>query len=382
MKYIHFAFLLSLLSLLSSCISKEPLNTECDIEEATIPGGVLASAPDIDNHTVLMTVKSGVNLTNLAPEFIITPGATIYPPSGTHLNFIFPQTYTVTSQDGEWHKEYTVSIRRENQMNLDYNFENIRTVSGLGGKATYDVFYEVNGMGQEEWAWATANPAFVLTLQGTSPNTFPTYQGDDGVDDSKCAVLVTRSTGSFGQMAGKPMAAGNLFMGRFDTQNAMAHPLESTMFGRTFYSVPMALNGFYKYTPGETFQEPDASGKLKPVPGRTDEFNIYAVFFEKTTSEYLNGTNVLSPDNPQVIATAIIPDHTAKSEWTEFQIPFTFREGKTVDLEKLKKGEYSIAIVFSSSIDGDYYKGAIGSTLMVDKVSLTCYNESADEEEE
>ena len=33
---------------------------------------------------------------------------------------------------------------------------------------------------------------------------------------------------------------------------------------------------------------------------------------------------------------------------------------------------YSITIVFSSSIDGDYFSGAEGSTLIVDNVELVC----------
>ncbi|MBR5029988.1 MAG: PCMD domain-containing protein, partial [Muribaculaceae bacterium] len=33
---------------------------------------------------------------------------------------------------------------------------------------------------------------------------------------------------------------------------------------------------------------------------------------------------------------------------------------------------YSLTIVFSSSIEGATFEGAIGSTLKVDKVQLTC----------
>ena len=32
-------------------------------------------------------------------------------------------------------------------------------------------------------------------------------------------------------------------------------------------------------------------------------------------------------------------------------------------------------IVFSSSIDGDYFSGAPGSTLLIDEVSLVCLNQ-------
>ena len=89
-------------------------------------------------------------------------------------------------------------------------------------------------------------------------------------------------------------------------------------------------------------------------------------------SEWLDGTNVLSLDNPNIVATAIIDDKTAKEDWTAFSIPFVFREGKTVDPEKLRNGKYSLTVLFTSSKDGDYFSGAIGSTLMVDGISIVC----------
>lgn len=41
-----------------------------------------------------------------------------------------------------------------------------------------------------------------------------------------------------------------------------------------------------------------------------------------------------------------------------------------VDKDKLKAGKYNVAIVFSSSIEGDYFRGAVGSTLYIDEVEL------------
>lgn len=382
MKQLRYQLLLVLMimsascMLFTGCIKDEPLNAECDIVAVTLKGDVLNRSPQIFNDKVVLILKNGVSAMNLAPEFELTPGATISPESGTPRNFIFPQEYTVTSEDGKWKKIYTVEVRNNNSVNLYYNFENARRVSALGGMCSYDVFFEVGTSGQEEWAWATANPAFALTLQASTPNTFPTYQGDEG-HDGKCVVLVTRSTGDFGKRVKKPLAAGNIFMGKFDMTNAMQHPLEATQMGTPFNKVPVTLSGFYKFKPGETYCEADADGNLVPVPGKVDEFNIYAVFFESMEGrEWLDGANVLSPDNDQILATAVIPDKTAKSEWTEFTIPFVFRPGKTVDPEKLKNGQYSITVVCTSSQEGDYFSGAIGSTLMVDELSVVCQDNS------
>ncbi len=371
-------FLLGFLAVTVSCVKDEPLNTECDITKVILPADILNREPEIYNDSVSIQIKAGVDVTNLAPEFELTPGATISPASGTPRNFETTQYYTVTSQDGKWHKTYAVVVS-DNAINLSYDFENIRLVTNSSGSATYDVFYEVDDKGLERWAWASANAAFVMTGKGTDPNTFPTYQGDEGVN-GKCAVLVTRSTGPFGKLAKKPLAAGNLFMGMFDMNGI---PLDSallmTKFGRPFSKIPLALSGNYKYTPGETYCERASNGDLVPVEGKTDMFNLYAVMFEvEDGKEYLNGTNVLSADNPQIICTAEIPDRKASEEWVYFNVPFTYREGKSIDPDKLKNGQYSIAVVMSSSQDGDYFSGAIGSTLMVDEITLVC-EDSEDE---
>lgn len=231
MKPIYRIFLMCLIAMSAvGCIQEEPLNAECDIITVILPGNVLNRAPRIDNDKVVLIVKNDVSLLALAPEFELTPGATISPASGTTLNFVFPQTYTVTSQDGKWSKRYTVEVQRNNTISLDYGFEHVRQIGALGGTCQYDEFYETGTAGNETLVWASANSAFSMTLQGSTPNTFPTYQGDGGVN-GKCAVLVTRSTGSFGVRVGKPIAAGNLFIGNFDGTNALKNPLQATHFG-------------------------------------------------------------------------------------------------------------------------------------------------------
>lgn len=361
------------LPLLYSCVKDEPLNAECDILSVTLPDAenVLNRAPIITNDKVELIVKNDIPLTDsLAPEFTVTPGATISPASGTPRLFLEPQIYTVTSQDGQWSKLYTVSVVKNKEINLDYDFNNVRIISALGGQAKYDEFYELNAEGQETLTWASANSAYALTLQAKTPDKFPTYQSDGGVT-GKCVTLVTRSTGSFGSRVGKPIAAGNLFMGQFVGTNAIQDPLGATHFGVPFYYEPTTFSGYYKYTPGETYCEPDDSGKLQPVEGQTDMFNLYLVMFEVTTDmQYLDGRNVLSADNPNIIGTAEIPDRHASDNWVTFKVPFLYREGKSIDPFKLQAGHYSIAVVMSSSEKGDYFCGAIGSTLMVDELNI------------
>lgn len=357
----------------SSCIKDEAPNAECDIVDVRFDSSeVLNRTPVISNDRIQIVVNSGVNISDLAPNFTLTPGATIEPASGTPRNFNTPQEYVVTSEDGQWHKTYTVEVQRPGNINLRYNFEHVRQVSALSGKASYDVFYEIGNDGKESLTWASANAAFALTLQGTTPETFPTYQAIDS-ETGKCLALTTRSTGTFGQNMKKPLAAGSLFLGEFAMANALAKPLEATHFGTPFLSVPLSISGVYKYLPGEQYCKLDENGKLVPVEDMTDQFNIYAVFFEVTDDrQWLDGTNVMAADNPNIIAVAEINNRDASAAWKEFNIPFKFREGKVVDPDKLKAGSYSITIVMSSSKEGDFFEGAVGSTLYVDNLVLNC----------
>lgn len=362
--------------MLSSCIQKEPLNTECDIVAATLPQNELKDIA-INNTSVIMTVNNYVNITQLAPEFELTPGATIEPASGTMRDFSQPQTYTVTSQDREWHKNYTVSARFDTQISLNFSFENVKLIKTYAG-GHYDEFYDVsiNELTQQAdtMFWASGNSGFAMTNGSKGPATYPTYQSEDG-HNGKCVTMVTRSTGDWGAMVKKPLAAGNLFIGNFNTSIAVQHPLLATEFGTPFFSSPLYVSGYYQYTPGATYQKPDANGKLVDVPGKTDQCNFYAVFYERTDDmKTLNGENVLSESNPNILAVAQFSDEqrAATNGWVKFNLPFIYREGKKVDETKLANGGYGITIVMSSSIDGDFFAGAVGSTLLVDEVEISC----------
>lgn len=95
---------------LVSCIRDEALNAEADILTCTVPGDILKRDPIIENNKVVLMVTADADLTHQAPEFTLTPGATISPASGTERDFTTPQFYTVTSEDGNWKKEYCINL--------------------------------------------------------------------------------------------------------------------------------------------------------------------------------------------------------------------------------------------------------------------------------
>lgn len=352
-KHIIISFLSVLIA--TSCIQDEAPNAEADILGCTLPGVTMTTSPIIRNDAITLFVAQGTDISNLAPRFTLTPGASITPPDGTKRDFDTPQQYIVTAANEVTRKTYTVSVI-DSELSTLYNFEDT-----LPGQKYYIFVEEVNG--KVVMQWASGNPGYALTGVAKTANDYPTFQSLEG-KSGKCLELVTRSTGFFGQLAGMPIAAGNLFIGSFDVANAMSNPLKATKFGLPFYHVPTYLSGYYKFRSGELFTEGG-----NPVPGKRDICDIYAIFYETSESvPTLDGTNAFT--SPNLISVARINNAKETDEWTEFKLPFFARPGKFIDKEKLQAGKYNVSIVFSSSLEGDRFNGAIGSTLLIDEAEL------------
>ena len=347
--------------LLASCIKKEALNAEADILSCIVDNSILKREPIIQNDKIMLMVKGSTDLTRQAPQFTLTPGASIEPSSGSTRDFTQSQQYVVTSEDRQWKKTYNVTFVVD-ELPTKFSFED--TILSTNNR--YYIFAEKNN-GFVTMEWASGNVGFAMTGVAKTPDDYPTTQSDDGYI-GKCARLITRSTGSFGELAGMPIAAGNLYIGTFNTGLALSNIQKATEFGLPFYNVPLSISGYYKYKAGDVYYDVN-----QPVPGKKDQCQIYAVFYE-TDSEtrMLDGVNVHT--HPNIISMAFSENMYETNEWTLFTIPFVPNPGKTVDPEKLKNGQYNLTIVFSSSIDGGTYQCAPGSTLYVDEVEIAIEN--------
>ena len=355
-----------------SCIRKEAPNAEADITGCTLPGNVLVQDTiDVDvsydkslnAYPIYIQVKKGTDCSQLAPVFTLTPGATIEPESGSTQDFSSPVRYTVTSEDGQWHRTYSISIEEEKVQEIPttFHFEDTRTENG------YYVFYETSGT--QELTWASGNGGFRLAINDAEPSEYPTTLEEKGFS-GKCVKLVTRTTGSLGAMVGMPIAAGNLFIGKFNLSNALSNSLKATQLGVEFYHKPLKLKGYFKYTPGNQFYENGG------YTNRKDQFDIYAIFYENKDengqSVMLDGTLPLANFvHPNLVALAQYKDTQVLNSWQPFEMTFDYdRYGKSVDLDRLNAGDYNISIVISSSKDGATFEGAPGSTLWIDEMSI------------
>lgn len=362
---------------LSSCFKDEEANTECDITAAWVHAAepeamfyqltdslvpVLYTATD-----VRFTVRRKADLTRLAPEFAVTPGATISPESGSEHDFSQgPVEYTVTSEDGQYQRHYLVSFQPVVRTEVDtlcYDFEHTH----LDDKSRYHVWSELLEDGTLADSWASGNGGFALTSSSAAPDAFPTAPIESGYE-GKGVRLVTRDTGPFGKMVNMRLAAGNLFLGVFDMSVALTKTLQATCFGQPFDRRPKSFSLYYRYQRGAQFQAKNGS----IVEGKRDEADAYAVLYLNHDPQgqpfTLHGDDVKT--SPQIVARAFVTDLPETREWTYREVNFEYL--REIDLDLLESRGYSLAIVFTSSLDGAYFQGAIGSTLDVDKVRLVC----------
>ena len=126
---------------------------------------------------------------------------------------------------------------------------------------------------------------------------------------------------------------------------------------------PVVFKGWYKYTPGEKFIDGTDVNNIVEVKDRIDECAIQAVLYKvDTDDEVLTGFDINTSEKR--VAVAALSDKTAKVDYTYFEIPFEFLK----DYEEGAK--YKLAIVCSSSKEGDLFKGAGGSTLILDELEV------------
>ncbi len=370
MKYRIIVLLTAVTTLfMSSCIKDEALNTEADIETASIPHGdqVLQVKPSIGDDRVIFRLKRFSGSYLHAPEFTLTEGATIEPASGTEQDFFAPKQYKVTSQDGVWSKTYTVSFIIDDVADFYSTFENAEVVEAKNPTGFYHQFFELATNNQKKYDWATANQGYNMLAETLlepgeklEPSVYPTVQVNGYI--GKGVKMTTKSTGPLGGMFGSPLAAGNLFVGNFE----LSFPaINSTRFGLPYNAkkAPVALKGFFKYKAGEKFVVNTAPSQLT-----TDTWDAYAILFEKSTNgnDYLSGTHAFKDARMVSVARIGKKEQIETNEWTAFEIPFSFVNGKSFDATK----EYMYTIVFSSSREGDLFNGAVGSTLYIDEVEL------------
>lgn len=72
----------------------------------------------------------------------------------------------------------------------------------------------------------------------------------------------------------------------------------------------------------------------------------------------------------RIVMMARIENPGEPAEWTYFKEPFKLRPGKQFSEDQLSRDGYAIAVVCTSSRQGAYFEGAVGSVLYVDELRV------------
>lgn len=335
---------------------------EAKILTYTFDSDLVTEQPVIDEAKGTITFKvidtaTADQLKALVPTFTISEKATVSPASGVAQDFSNNKkvVYTVVAEDGTA-KDYQVSIAASQNV-LKFSFEEWAEVGE--GPALHE-----EPLPKEQLA-SSVEGASLLFLFGVEG--FPVYKSTDKKEGTYAIKLVTMDTKAFASSLVPAIVSGSVFTGKFDMSYLdfmTGDKLDCTRFGIPYDKKPVRFKGWYKYTPGTQFIDGSDSGNIVETDG-LDECAVQAVLYQvENDDEVLTGKDINS--SAKRVAIAKLTDGTAKAEYTEFDIPFRFLDGKAYEAG----AKYKIAIVCSSSKEGDFFKGAGGSTLILDELEV------------
>lgn len=194
-----------------------------------------------------------------------------------------------------------------------------------------------NAAGSDVWDSANSSGAAVTT----SPSA-------DAVEGYAARL---ESVSAFGMLA-----AGNLFTGQFVKLAGMGAELD---WGIPFDSRPLALRGWYKYSPATINKVKDP---YKDQMGQPDQCQIMA-FLTDWDGPFRVNTNTKTfvdlDNDPGIIALGQLNTSEASSEYIQFTLPLVYRSN-----DRMPK---YVVISGASSRFGDYFTGGTGSVLFMDQ---------------
>ena len=300
---------------------------------------VFGTTIDRDNRTVSVSMNPDTagawDLTALVPTIEVSQGATV--------------TFTVVAENGT---------------------ENTYTVSASGSIYFYDFeTWEAGTMYDDilnPAGWATCNDAVALiknmgALGGiTYTGEYPVRPTDEGVEGKGAIIESVYTTG--GSILGQKIPAvtsGTIFLGNFNAFAALTNPMATTEFGILFEDKPLTVTGWLKYTPGEDFYDENGD-----IIDQQDLGTVNAVLYEVSSEdETLNGENIYTSE--AICATGSF-ETAGAADFTEFSFDLNYVK----DYDPAKT--YKLAVIFAASKEGNQYRAASGSIMVVDNVTIIC----------
>ena len=272
--------------------------------------------------------------------------------------------YRLVNGDGDViaTQSFTTAVADKQDTLYNGNFERWTTGSSDGSKTIYPG--SANEAGNTTCFWNTSNPGTSQGLAAFAAKN-PTTSATSLVQNEKGGIYAAKlqSTNTVGVFA-----AASLYIGNFLDLD-YGQKAATMEFGKPFTSRPIALHGYYQYTPQVINHVDKTPEGVTVTNGKTmDECSIFIAlakksftFNNKKEEEYIDYEG---DDN--IIAYGALPSGAATSgdSYTEFTIPLQYKESQFGETPT------HIIIVCSASKYGDYMTGADNSLLYVDNFSL------------
>lgn len=193
--------------------------------------------------------------------------------------------------------------------------------------------------------WDSANPGTA------SLGTVPTTPEESDVVSGKAARLET--TTAMGMLA-----AGNIYIGQFAKVSGLGAELD---WGYPFTARPLALRGYYKYSPKIIDMVKDP---YKSLQGEGDQCQIQMLLTDWPDRFHINTSKKQFVDfenDSHIIAHGSLISSATDAGYVSFTIPLVYRNGRTPKY---------VVIVGAASRYGDYFTGGKGSVLRLDEFEL------------
>lgn len=359
MKKLSLLLLIACSAFFAACDDNE--SSAADITAISFDSEYVISQPDLSaGNELTLYVKEGSeeNLKEVVVTIAVSDNATVDPASGSKVDLSKGSVeFTVTAENGT-KKIYVVKVSTSRLKSL-YDFEE----EWVEEKVLTKKFLIPGPKG----IWASSNFGADMATKklAVTKETEIVFNGKNTVKIETHEVD-PEAAESLGESAPK-VTAGTLFTGtfKFDLLSSLTKPLAMTKFGIPYEKKPLIFSGYFKYKAGDKFYRvPEEGTKDKPVldDKSTDNCTLNAFLYDITdNSEFITGENTY--EDERIIAIAKFSSGDV-SEYTRFEKQFEYK--KEYDPSK----KYRLAIIMSSSAEGDKFNGAPGSVLYVDDIEI------------
>ncbi|HAF27414.1 MAG TPA: hypothetical protein DCG75_00055 [Bacteroidales bacterium] len=299
---------------------------------------------DTENNKVYLFINNNLNdftfPISINANVKLSPGAKTKSLSSDEISFSKAdevKLLEVEAEDGSLKNWYVYLVHQQIQ---NSDFEDWFDNQGMNSK-----IYKEIGASSISSVWATAN-------MGTS------------IYDVHCTQPIMDGTNTMveivtGETTSLPITTGTIFTGLFNVAGAISNPTDpekATVFGTPFIFRPKGFKFKFKYQAGERYIQATLNNPSNIFGG----FSVTDISGEDQCSIYAY-LEIRDGDQITEIARVKMESGTTVNSLTETELIFPYNSNLNPT---------HLTIVFSSSTGGAEWRGAVGSTLVIDDLEL------------